>query len=277
MNNVFAKVKGDRKKPFVKVLSNHTLFNLVNVDVDFCVDYVPDHNLDEDAWFKVEEFSKKVFCIDLLRCDFDSKEYEDLKKDQFQKISYIFAVQSDDFYFQKVSPSVFLSKKIIAFGEIAKIEESAGRLVVNSVPDAVYLKAKDALIFRSLATVSSIFKGIDDLYREATNEDVGKFLDSSFIELDAGYGIQSVSKPNRKRIALAMETLNSMSDLDRENMLTYINGYCKDKMNLDPATSKFKVTKDDELKLLLYGVEQRFYTTPFGNEKRIANSVMAIK
>ncbi len=277
MNHVFAKVKSDRKKPFVKVLSNHTLFEAVNVDATFCVPYVPDHNLDEDAWFKVEEFSQKVFCIDLLKNAFDSKEYEDLKKDQFQKISYIFSVQGDDFYFQKVSPSVFISKKIIAFGEIAKIEESAGRMMINSLPDAVYLKAKDTLIFRSLATVASIFKGIDELYREATNEDVGNFLDESFIALDAGYGIQSVSKPNRKRIALAMETLDSMSDLDRQNMLTYINGYCKDKLNLDPATSKFTVSKDDELKLLLYGVEQRFYTTPFGNEKRIANSVMAIK
>ena len=266
MNHVFARVKSERTKPFLKVLSNHTLFDSVNVDVNFCVDYLPDHNLDEDAWFKVEEFSQKVFCIDLLKNTFDSKEYEDLKKDQFQKISYIFSVQGGDFYFQKASPSVFISKKIIAFGEIAKIEESAGRMVVNRLPDAVYLKAADTLIFRSLATVSSIFKGIDELYREATNEDVGKFLDESFISLDAGYGIQYVSKPNRKRIALAIETLNSMSDLNRQSMLLYINGYCKDSLKLDPGTSKFTVSKDDELKLLLYGVEQRFYTTPFGND-----------
>ena len=92
MNHVFAKVKGDRKKPFVKVISNHTLFETVNVDVTFCVPYVPDHNLDEDAWFKLEDFSHKVFCIDLLKNAFDSKEYEDLKKDQFQKISYLFSV-----------------------------------------------------------------------------------------------------------------------------------------------------------------------------------------
>ena len=27
---------------------------------------------------------------------------------------------------------------------------------------------------------------------------------------------------------------------------------------------------------LLYGIEQRFYTTPFSHEKRLANSVLAI-
>ncbi|EAO7712372.1 ATP F0F1 synthase synthase, partial [Salmonella enterica] len=29
-----------------------------------------------------------------------------------------------------------------------------------------------------------------------------------------------------------------------------------------------------ELKYLLYGIEQRFYTTRFGNEKRLANSIL---
>lgn len=276
MDNVFAKIKGLRKKPFFKMLSNHTLFKTVDVDVNFCIEYNPDHNLDEDAWFKVEKFSQKPFCIDFLKLNFDSKDYMDLKKEQFSKIAFIFSTQGDDFYFQKITPSLFISRKTIAFGEVATVEENEKRLVVNSQPDAVYFKASDTLVFRNLSAIASIFKGIDELFKEATNDEVGQFLGETFISLSADYGIDSVSTPNRKRIALAMESLAKMSVRDRVDMLAYINDYCKDKLGFDPEANKFEVSKDDELKLLLYGVEQRFYTTPFGKEKRLANSVQAV-
>ena len=74
MDHVFAKVKGLRKKPYFKVVSDHTLFETVDIDIAHCVEYNPDHNLDEDAWFKVENFNQQAFCIDLLQADFDSKD-----------------------------------------------------------------------------------------------------------------------------------------------------------------------------------------------------------
>ncbi len=119
-----------------------------------CVPYSPDHNLDEDSWFKVEQFSQQPFCIDLLEKDFDSKDYDDLKKEQFPNIAYIFSVQGEDFYFQKITASLFIRKKIIGFGEAAEIEESSNRLVINDQPDAVYFKQADTLTFRNLAAIS---------------------------------------------------------------------------------------------------------------------------
>lgn len=276
MDNVFAKIKKLRKKPYFKILSDHTLFEAITVDVGFCPLYSPDHNLDEDAWFKIEEFSKKDFCIDIIKKNFDSKDYEDLKKSQFSDISYILSVQGEDFYFQKVTPSLYINKKTIAFGDSVIVEENKNSLLVNTFPDAVYLKALDILIFRNLSTISSIFKGIDQLFKEATNEEVGKFLAESFISLAGEYEASSVSKPNRKRIALALDTLTKMSAQDRTDMMAYINDYCQHTLKFDAASNKFEISKDDELKFLLYGVEQRFYTTRFGNEKRLANSIQPI-
>ncbi len=276
MDHVLAKVRGLRKKPFFKLVSDHTLFEAVAVDVTGCVEFNPDHNLDEDAWFKIEEFSQKPFCIDLIRGDFDSKDYDDLMKGQFAKIAYLFSVQGDDFYFQKITPSLFLRRKTVSFGEVATVEECENRLVVNSKPDAVYLRSPDALIFRNLATISSIFKGIDELYKEATQDEVEQFLDESFIELSEDYNVGRVSKPNRKRIALAMTTLEAMSDNDKSSMLSYIDGYCEQKLKFDKENNKFEISTDNELKFLLYGIEQRFYTTPFGQERRLANSVQTL-
>lgn len=232
--------------------------------------------MDEDAWFKIDQFTQQAFCIDLLEEDFDSKDFDDLARRQFSKIAYVFSVQAGDFYFQKITPGLFIKRKTLVFGDTAQLEDSENRLVVNPSPDAVYFKDSDTLIFRKLATISSIFTGIDELYKEATNEEVGKFLDESFIELSNDYDMNKVSKPNRKRIGLAMATLQAMSADDKTNVLGYISGYCEQKLTFDQQNQKFEISTDDELKLLLYGIEQRFYTTPFGQEKRIANSVQAI-
>lgn len=276
MDHVLVKVKALRKKPYLKLVSDHTLFETVSVNVAACVPYNPDHNLDEGSWFKIEQFSQQPFCINPLKSNFDAKDFNELKKEQFSKIAYLFSVQGNDFYFQKVTPSLFIKKKTIVFGEAAEIEKPDNRLVINSNPDAVYLKVTDTLIFRNLATISSIFPGIDELYKEATNEEVEKFLDESFIELTNGYGVEKVSKPNRKRIALAITTLDAMSDTDKACIFSYVNEYCGKQLKLDEETNKFEISTDDDLKLLLYGIEQRFYTTPIGQERRLANSVQAL-
>lgn len=276
MDHVLARVKRLTKKPFFKLVSDHTLYENTKVNLATCVAYSPDHNLDEDSWFKVEQFSQQPFCTDLLKSNFDSKDYDDLKKEQFPNIAYIFSVQGEDFYFQKITSSLFIKKKIIGFGESAEIEESSNRLVINDQPDAIYFKQSDTLAFRNLAAISGIFKGIDTLYREATQQETEDFLKEGFIDLKNNYDASKVSKPNRKRIALAMDSLAKMSTQDKQNILTYIGQYCDQTLKFDQATQKIEVSTDDELKLLLYGIEQRFYTTPFGQEKRLANSVQAL-
>ncbi|PQQ28689.1 ATP F0F1 synthase synthase [Photorhabdus hindustanensis] len=276
MDHVLIKVKGLRKKTYRKLISDCKLFKTVDIDVNHCILYNPDHNLDEDTWFKVEQLSQQPFHLEFLNQDFDSKDYDDATKHHFSKISYLISVQDHDFYFQKITPSLFIRKKMIVFGESAEVKESENRLVINSTPDAVYISASDTLIFRNLATISSIFHGIDMLYKEATKEEVEHFLDEPFIELNNDYNAEKVSKPNRKRVALAMATLSTMSAEDKTNMLTYIDGYCDQKLTFNQESNKFEISTDEELKLLLYGIEQRFYTTPFGKEKRLANSIQTL-
>lgn len=276
MDHIFARVKRLTKKPYRKLVSNYTLYENTEIDLANCVPYSPAHTLDEDSWFKIDQFSQKPFCIDLLTTKFDSKDYDDLKKDQFTKIAYIFSVQGDDFYFQKITSSFFIRKKIIAFGEVAEIEEHSSRIIVNDQPDAVYFKNSDTLAFRNLATISGIFKGIDELYRQATQQETEAFLAESFISLNKGYNAGKVSKPNRKRIALAMDSLAKLSNQEKIDILDYISDYCDQKLKFDSTSQHFKISTDEELKLLLYGVQQRFYTTLIGKEKRLANSVQPL-
>ena len=275
MDHVFARVKRLRKNPIFKIISDHTLYENINVDLDGCVAYIPDHNLDEDCWFKIENFSAHEFCLDFLKMDFISADYDELPRAKFADMAYLFSIQGEDFYFQKVQSSQFIHLKFICLGEVVEIEESQRRLVIKQLPDAIYFKRNDVLVFRDLAGISSIFSGIDVLYREATDQEVGLFLAKPFINA-AGLSSEKVSKPNRKRIALAMATLEKMDDAAKDLLFEYIHEYCEGKLAFDQASKKFTISKDEELKQLVYGIEQRFYTTHVSKERRLANSVLAI-
>ena len=58
-------------------------------------------------------------------------------------------------------------------------------------------------------------------------------------------------------------------------MFDYIHTYCKH-INYDPGQKQFSIADDAQLKFLLYGIEQKFYTTPYTHEKRLANSVQKL-
>ncbi|CAH1601326.1 hypothetical protein THF1C08_70007 [Vibrio jasicida] len=111
MDLVLAKVKGRSKKSIFKLLSDETLFDELVVTDDACVGYAPDHNLDEDSWFKIDNFSQQPYCLEILKTDFDSKDYDDLPKAKFKDIAQLYAVQGDNFYFQKKRLPFLLPRK----------------------------------------------------------------------------------------------------------------------------------------------------------------------
>jgi len=278
MDFILAKIKGKRlkKTAYKKIISEQKLFDEIVIHDGACEEYSPDHNLDEDSWFKVDNFSEQTFFPDFLENNFVSAEYDLIKKDEFNKAAFLCSIQNGNYYYQKVTPSLYMVKKMLKFQEFAEIESCENRIIINNTPDAIYFKDKDRLVFRSLPSVSSIFKGIDQLYKEATEDQVEEFLDNDFINLDQSFTKESVSKPNRKRIALAMDTLKTLSENERIELIGYIGDYCGGNLTIDKEEEKVKVSNDVDLKYLLYGIEQRFYTTPFSHEKRVANSVSPI-
>lgn len=273
---IISKIKNNRKNPIKLVSSDKKLFESLIFETNSFPEYSSDHNLDDDSWFKVNSFSKEEYCLDFLKLDFDPKEYQEILSTEIKNIYYLCSIQEGNFYFQKVTPSLFLQRKLLSFGDLVEIEKSQNKILINNIPDAVYIKSKDQLIFKNISTISSIFQGIDQLYKEATSEQVIEFLQQPFIKIKKGFSEKNVSKPNRKRIALALETLSKLSQEDKIEIFSYIHSYCNERLEIDLNESYCDISSDEELKNLIYGIEQRFYTTPFSKEKRLANSVQTI-
>lgn len=113
------------------------------------------------------------------------------------------------------------------------------------------------------------------MYREATEEETEEFLKNDFIELADCYGVVNVKKSNRKRIALAMKILENFSRRDKQKILKYIHEYYP-ALKYDDTKKVFTIGSEDEMKYLLFGIEQRYYTTPVTKERRVANSVIQL-
>ncbi|MEB3794658.1 MULTISPECIES: hypothetical protein [unclassified Acinetobacter] len=189
MNQLIARVKGRKKPFFYKLLDDKEIYNFDVSNVSL-VEYSSDHLLDEDSWFKIDSFSEQEFFLDFLGKQFVSSEYNSIPKSKYKDIVYLCSVQNEDYFFQKVTPSSYVTKKFLTLGDELVIEDNVDRVVINHLPDAIYFKKEDRLIFRNLATISSIFKGIDMLYKEATQEEVQQFIDLDFIKVSNDYDAQ---------------------------------------------------------------------------------------
>lgn len=74
---------------------------------------------------------------------------------------------------------------------------------------------------------------------------------------------------------MALETLSKFDTKEKKQIFKYISKYCNN-LEVDEKNKSFSIGSEEELKELIYGIEQRYYTTEIGNEKRLANSIIKI-
>ena len=292
MDYLLAKIKG-RNGGLSMVLSDETVFDCVP-DFSNARAYDDDYKLQDGEWFVVDEFSSKSYCLDILKNNFDATAYSNLSKKLYRKIAYVISVQEDEdgneiYIFQNVTSSLLLSKqKFISFGTFpeiavagftntdqASLVNNENILVLKELPDCYYVKAEDKLYFRNLSSITSIFEGINELYNEATDDEVQTLFDMEMVDLGADFGVDKVKIPNRRKIKEALARYNSFSDERKQKLPTYVSKYCP--ALFDEETQKFKINSEKELTELLNGMNQRYYTTEIDEEKRLANSVTVVE
>ena len=276
MTKIFAKIKsrgmGVKYRTFFE--SNIKMYRKKEDIIEEAVPYDPATKIEKGVWYCIDSFSKKEYATDLITDKFDPVDYSMLSRDEYNSIDYIFAVEKGTIYFQNVGKARLVRKKgIIRIGNDFRYSDDYAAIPINDYPDAIYDRLMDKLYFKELSNITSIFSGICDLYREATDNETKDFLTQDFIITGTDFTVEKVKSPNRKRIALAMETLSKLSKRDKKHIFIYIAGYCP---GIKKDDKSFIINSDDDLKLLLYGIEERFYTTQVGKEKRIANSVIKL-
>ena len=271
MNHLLAKTKG-RNSEILKVMSiEDDIFDMP--DLSNTIKYSSTYKLENGEWFRLDNFSGKGYENSLIDSTFNSTDYNQITVNHYSKIEYFCSKQGEFYLFQKMSPTRLLRKRWIQISNVPRLEIDSPIIILNPFVDAVYDIENDRLYFKNIGTVKSMFKGIEELYREATQAEIDTFFEADFISLDETFTSADVKTANRKRIAMAIDTLNNFTPNDKQQLFQYIHSYCED---VPVDGDRFIVSKEEHLKKILYGIEQKYYTTRITNEKRLANSTLTI-
>lgn len=228
-------------------------------------------NLGDYEWFRLENFSTKDFATKEIKEKTTGADYDLASQADAAGIEYIFELSDELLFFQKVTRNAFIKKRsFITLGEGFEKKENISLFQINVYPDAIYDRTKDVLYFRKLFSITKIFNGINEIYRAATDREVQSFLAEKAFSLADGFSAEKVKIPNRKKIALVQDTFSKMSKQEKKEIFDYIKDYYP---NLSLNNGKAQISSEKDLKNILYGLDERFYTTLITKEKRIANSI----
>ncbi len=269
MNSLIAKVGREYKS--VVSCDDEIIKNIIITDIQK-LDFTPSHKLDEDEWFKLHDFSKKDYFIDICRNDYSTASLNQIENSNYNKISCIVLFQNEQKHFQRITPSRFVNqKRFLDFSGQPQIVEQRNQLEIKSESDAVYVAAEDTLYFKDVAKIKIFFSGIEILHREATQEEVDEFLGLDFITLE-NYEADSVGVLNRRRIADIREKFHNLTS---KKKILLIN-YAKEKSGIELTDDRFKISSEADLKNLLFAIDQRYYYADVYEENRVANSVRIV-
>lgn len=279
MDFLIAKIK--RSKAYFIILSDKTVYENIPI-FNHTYDYDDDRKLHEGEWFALTEFKDKNYCPDLVKQVFTGVDYSFLARDKYKDIKYVISIQEKEgkhfFLFQNITTShIYKKYKALSWENIkhptdqAVLIKNKGLIVLKEDPDAYYCLEDNNLYFKELSSITSIFKGINELYQEATDDEVTEFMELDMIDRENGFDNEKVKTQNRRKIKEALDRYNHFDPDKKAKIPAYIRQYCQELYDED--TNKFKVSSEDDLTKLLNIINQRYYTTELDGEKRLANSV----
>lgn len=276
MNYLIAKKKRTNNTYYLVLSQEDRIYELPN-DLLNIKAYDTNYKLEDDEWFGIQDFSNSNYSIPFLTQDFNSAEHHQIMNNQYNTVKFFCSYQDeDDYCFQKFIFSNIISRKWISLSGEPEIKVNEPILILKSIPEAVYRKSTNTLYFKNLSDIKSIFPEIIELYKEATDEETENFLNSEFINLNDGFDKTNVNTANRKRISMAIETLAKLEEEHKVQIHNYIKDYCPE-LEFSEEDNTFSIGNEEHLKNLIFGIEQRFYTTIVGNERRLANSISKLE
>lgn len=273
-NRVIAKLKG-RGLAFRQIFGDMVIYDVPTfADV---LEYDDEWKLEDGQWFKVEEFTAKEYCPNYLIEGLQTT-YTNIDGEYYDKIDYLFGTMNDEnvIWFLNVTPSRYIKRPLLQYfnNEPNLINDSRKILELSNEPNAFLDVPSNTLYFKNLSTLTSIFKGIEVLFREATDEEVQEFIDTPVISMGDGYLREMIKTPNRKRLKAAKERYDSFTNEQKNLLNEYLHNYCPELARAEDGS--YIVSNEAELTKLLNGINQRYYTTPIDNERRLANSVSVL-
>lgn len=150
-------------------------------------------------------------------------------------------------------------------------------VTINPISDGIYDFEHDTLYFQELNRLYKVFPNIKNKYVNGTADTVSNFLANGMISLSDDFSGEKVSLSNRKRISEIAPTYNRYTDAQKSELKQYIHQYSDGELEFDQERQTFNIHNDIELRLLLFGMQMRFYKQPLTTDVQVATSTTSIR
>lgn len=248
------------------------------INLDDAIDYDPNNNV-TDQWFKINAFNEKEGFVPMLDTDFDVAELDSITRDQFSQfqIDFIAYYHNHRYYMQNFTRGNYLRKKWFSWnGEAVTYKEEDGLVFVNPIPNCIYDNQTHCIYFMDIVKAYAIFKCLKLDYKAATDEETDQMLQSDIIQTEGGFNVTKVGVSNRKRITSILAKFNQYEPDMKNTLRAYIREKVGTNLRYDEETGKFMVSSDTQLRLLLFGIQQRLYQPPLEEEVQVATATTSL-
>ena len=264
MGTFIAKLKGNNEQ-FYKLVDHVENEDYGNIHYDEAMVYDANNEM-ANQWFKIEQFSLSDAFLLILSDDLDVAALESLDRDSYSNIDFIAFYDGIHYYIQKTTKSSYIKKKRLSFdGNTVNYQSEDSVIFISPIPNCIYNKDTDTLYFMDISKAYSVFNNLKSNYRNATDGEVVNFLSSDIVET-SDFDVTKVGISNRKRIASILSIYNGYSVEQRNTLKNYIKDKVGVNIEYDEELNKFKIIDDRQLRLLLYGIQQRFYIPPLAED-----------
>ena len=243
------------------------------IDSENSREFNPEIKLENEDWFYIEIDDDHRTMISEYSDQFSNTvSLNDVAESEFSKIDLIFQKgENDDLVFQKITKSKRMVEKSILrwIPNIGKPERTIIKngIELKSEIDA-YFDGNDKLYFKSFKTIRSLFNGIDDYYRIASQAEVDEFKEFNLVHFVSDFEIKN---NNLKMLAVLKDYDINLDDTNiKHTLLETYGGYPHQEFELD-ENDIFQIDSNKKLTSFLKLALGRLYTNPITNDKMEAN------
>jgi len=266
-------VKVDRK--YRKLDNSDDISELVAPEIgpENSREFDPETKLEQGDWFYIEiDADHRTMISEYSDKFLNTASLNDVNRDEFSKIDLIFRkVDIDGLVFQKITQSKRMVEKSI-LRWIPNIGRPERTIIENGIElkseiDA-YFDGNDKLYFKSFKTIRSLFNGIDDYYRIASQAEVDEFKEFKLVHFVSDFEIKA---NNLKMLAVLKDYDINLDNIKIKRILLKTHGnYPHQEFMLD-ENDIFQIDSNKKLTSFLKLALGRLYTNPITKDKMEAN------
>ena len=237
------------------------------------IKFNPEIKLEHEEWFYIEIDDVHISMVKEYEDKFSNTAgLNDVTEEEFSQIDLIFRkVENDGLVFQKITKSRrMVDKSILKW--IPNIGKPERTIIENGIElkseiDA-YFDGNDRLYFKNFRTIRSLFKGIDDYYRIASQAEVDEFKEFNLVCFVKEFKIKT---NNLKMLAVLKDYGIDLNDVAvKSTLLRTYSQYPRQEFDLD-QNNIFQIDSNKKLTSFLKLALGRLYTNPITHDKMEAN------